>query len=280
MYMEWLINTYLKQSNINDKSKKVYANRIYQFLEYFDIHTIEDLSKIDRDHLVSYIYNSTQSVSSQKSRFFALKSFYQYLEENYDIANLLNDLKPPKPMRVKKREILNDTDIHKIRKAMRMDISNNKENLMKSYISIRNLILFDILTHTGLKASELVSVKKQDIKYYKNSIEIHIQTGVTRDIVLPKYIYSEWKYYMGIRNMYLNQENVYLFFTRNYEPISVRFLEQILGSYSKYIGKNISPQVLRAYYISSSYSANKGVEDISKEIGISNESISKYLPAT
>ena len=167
-----------------------------------------------------------------------IKSFFKYLTENqiidFNIAELIHVPKASKRLPY----LLSENEIIKLMKLP--DLS--------CYNGIRDKSILEILYSTGLRISELKSIKLDDIDLNKKLIKVLGKGNKERYVILGKESLNSLADYLKIRddkkNNYFLYPNIY---KKNNQNISEKTLFNIVKKYLKMISNNekLSPHSLR-----------------------------------
>ena len=115
-----------------------------------------------------------------------------------------------------------------------------------TFKGIRDLALLELMYSSGIKVSELISIKVAQINL--NAGMIYIEGDKERIIPLSKYAKSAIESYLtNFRSIKSTEDNEFLFINISGEPISRQGIWKILKSYKKKMNlkKELSPQTLR-----------------------------------
>jgi len=185
---------------------------------------------VDRVHdiLVQYLAQKKQTVknTSLAMIFFALKFLY----EGYLKSHVMDDLKLPKkekylPTVLTKEEVKTLFDVTK---------------------DTRNKLVLWLLYSSGLRVSELCSLKYSDLDFHEATAKVISGKGnKDRIVILSKIWIEEYKKYRAKYNKKYNSE--YVFAKLNGKPFSSDTMERIVKESSKLAGikKDISCHSLR-----------------------------------
>ena len=167
-----------------------------------------------------------------------IKSFFKYLTENqiidFNIAELIHVPKASKRLPY----LLSENEIIKLMKLP--DLS--------CYNGIRDKSILEILYSTGLRISELKSIKLDDIDLNKKLIKVLGKGNKERYVILGQESLNSLADYLKIRddkkNNYFLYPNIY---KKNNQNISEKTLFNIVKKYLKMISNNekLSPHSLR-----------------------------------
>lgn len=147
--------------------------------------------------------NSSRTISRKIS---TLKSFWRFLllqgitDKNPTKKIILPKTNKPLPAFYKKNEM----------EAVLSDDVNNAEN----FEEIRDRMIINMLYQTGLRVSELVSLKDNDVDFSERKLKVLGKRNKERIIPLGKNLCEELKAYQNIRDLNVERVSDYLF-TRN-----------------------------------------------------------------
>ncbi|MDP8012161.1 MAG: site-specific tyrosine recombinase/integron integrase [Thermoplasmata archaeon] len=222
-YVEKFAN-YLNGEKKSINTVKEYTNLIKQFLEFLKKDprevTMEDIDKYKEYLAIEKNYSKQSIYITMK----ALQSFFKYLK----IKDLYK-LQAPKRSR-KLPSYLNEKEMANILNAA-------KENE-------RNYIILLTLAYSGLRVSELSSLKIEDIDFYDNFI--HVRSGKgdkDRLVAIDENV-------LKIIKNYLNKEKRsegYLFISQKGTKITSTHIERIVKYYAQKAGikKKVTPHTIR-----------------------------------
>jgi len=208
-------------------------------LDYLESNGVKDLSEVNTTLLRSYVlYMEDEKKSSATvSRSIAsIRSFFIYLLENGKVKG--NPTEGLKPLKVEKKapEILSIEEVNLLLEQPSGDTPKE----------IRDKAMLELLYATGLRVSELISLKMSDINLSLNYIECHDRT---KSRIIP--IENAAKYAL---NRYITEirpsmcaDSEYLFTNIKGDMMSRQGFWKVLKSYAKKAGinKDITPHMIR-----------------------------------
>ncbi|MCR5633142.1 MAG: site-specific tyrosine recombinase XerD [Eubacterium sp.] len=234
-YIQYL--TDVKKSSQN--TIQSYRRDLVKMLDYLESNGVKDLSEVNTTLLRSYVlYMEDEKKSSATvSRSIAsIRSFFIYLLENGKVkGNPTEGLKPPK-VEKKAPEILSIEEVNLLLEQPSGDTPKE----------IRDKAMLELLYATGLRVSELISLKMSDINLSLNYIECHDRT---KSRIIP--IENAAKYAL---NRYITEirpsmcaDSEYLFTNIKGDMMSRQGFWKVLKSYAKKAGinKDITPHMIR-----------------------------------
>jgi integrase/recombinase XerD len=150
--------------------------------------------------------------------------------------------------------------------------------LNKRYITgLRNKAIISLMLNIGLRVSEVVEMKPGDINLTKKKLRVvHGKGGVDRDLTIPEntaYILKEWKNRKPKNTPYffcnIKERTDGIFASKRGEKLSVRYIQEMVGNYSKKAGinKSVTPHTLRHTFGTFFYRQTKDIETLRKILG-------------
>jgi len=175
----------------------------------------------------------------------ALSSFLKFL----DNENLAKQIKAPK---VDKR----------LPKFITFDELNK---LLENAENYRDKLIIKFLFYTGVRVSELIKIKKNDIIFEEGFVKVYGKGGKERIVPVPKELLNELKDYINK----INTENIF--------PLSSRQVERIIKNTAKKAGisKKVTPHVLRHSLATTLLSKGVDIRFIQEILGHSSLNITQ-----
>lgn len=204
----------------SDNTISGYQNELIKFQEYLEEHHI-DFKKITKDEIWEYLkyldtlkYSNT-SISRHIS---ALRSFYSYLKQKEIIENnVFKTIRNPKIKR-KLPNVLNSEEIHEL-------LEFKECNTPKEYLT---RALFELFYATGLRISELVSIKLKDINWEEQSIRVLGKGKKMRIVYFGEYAKDALTDYLEVRKTIQKTPTDYLFLNLHGNLMNRRTAEEII----------------------------------------------------
>ena len=220
-----------------------YKRDLEKFLEFNKNKDINNISNEDLKKYIKYLNTENLNEKSIARNISSIKSFYKFLVINkYIDSNVSEILYLPK---IKKSlpNILTEEDIFKLLDIKPID-----------NFSYRNKAMLELMYATGLRVSELINLKLQDIDlnqdiirtFGKGSKERVIPIGDYAKEYLEKYIYK----YRG--NMLKREASEYLFLNNHGKQMTRQGFFKIIKKIAKEKGihNDLSPHTLRHSFAS------------------------------
>jgi len=256
--MNEIIEEYKVWLEIQGKSKntiKTYSSTIKKFLEFLinngiiitDIKSIN--SSLDKNLILKFLaeLKVKKKLDSNSLRLYvrALSSFLKFL----DNENLAKQIKAPK---VDKR----------LPKFITFDELNK---LLENAENYRDKLIIKFLFYTGVRVSELIKIKKNDIIFEEGFVKVYGKGGKERIVPIPKELLNELKDYINK----INTENIF--------PLSSRQVERIIKNTAKKAGisKKVTPHVLRHSLATTLLSKGVDIRFIQEILGHSSLNITQ-----
>jgi integrase/recombinase XerD len=138
--------------------------------------------------------------------------------------------------------------------------------LVNSIFNLRDSIILGILYETGCTISELVLIKVKDIT--PTNIQIK-----ERHSVISLQLYTRIQMYFELEG----KDKEFLLSSRQSENMTQKRIIQIVRFYSKRMGFEITPQILRYTHIAHAYECNVPVSTIINQVGLKKSRIIQIL---
>ena len=227
-----------------------HQHHMRQFWIFMKRYPIEDVSHITQEHLLEYQkyryyfinrYGRSDSVSAQNRHLATIKCFFHFLKtEGYIIHNpaeVLSYAKEPKRL---PKIVLSYSEVKKL-------LLQPDTNTLHGY---RDRTILELLYSTGIRKSELMNLKLEDVDYEGGYLRVNQGKG-NKDRVTPigriacQYLET---YIKGIRPLILNAKtNPHLFLSLKGNALSKNALGQMIEKYAKQSGieKQITTHTFR-----------------------------------
>ncbi|RLD66466.1 MAG: integrase [Bacteroidetes bacterium] len=244
------IESYLKylkfEKRYSSHTIRAYTDDLQQFKSFIQSHSelnVQSLTEIDHRLIrkwIIYLYNNNLSSRSINRKISSLKKFYKFLIQNQIIEiNPLDKVILPKinkklPKFIKQEEIANLFD---------------KIDFPDSFEGIRDKLILELFYGSGMRLSELISLKERDINLSDLTIKVLGKRNKERIIPFPKYLTHSISEYIQIKNAD-NLNNDILLVTSKGKKAYPKLIYRIV---TKYLGlvttnENKNPHILRHTY--------------------------------
>ena len=261
---------WLHDEGKDSKTIIAYQTILHQFTEWYvtttGLVTLTEVKPIDVKEFIGYLRHTLNRKPATINKAIAgLKTFFSYLAD----IGLISD----NPMTRIKIQKIQATD--KVKDTMKWLTKEEQERFL-SYIDLeknefkrlRNLAIVDLMLYGGLRVSEVVELKIEDIKANGN-IEVTIREGkyskYANVTIVSKYAKNlrNWlKYRQKLTNeKYL--DSPYLFVSERTGQLGARGIQVMLDKYAELAGMdNMTPHRLRHSYCKNLANASISIQTI------------------
>lgn len=251
--IEEKLEMYFQCLRLENKSELTIRNRRYDLMKLKELN--KPVNKITSYDLKSFLLKISKDTKSNttNTKLGEIKSFFKWLyEEDLIEKDVSSNIK-----RVKERKSL--------REPLTIE---NVEKLRMSCITYREKLLIELLLSTGLRLSECVNIKMEDIDFNNKTIKV-IGKGNKERIVL-----FNPKTYLLI-NKYINEErkgeDEHMFHSLKspYNKLAPRTIEKIVCDIGKRanINQKLTPHILRHTFASLTLQRGAKLQTIQKLLG-------------
>jgi integrase/recombinase XerC len=236
---------YIKAAkNQSENTLKAYAGDLGQFIEYLEQNKISEtkslknITHLDIRGFLAYLKEKGVAKKSITRKLSALRSFFKYLVTegiiSEDPTQMVQGMKLPKKL----PQFLYPSEVEALLSAPKNDI-----------LGIRDRAIMELLYATGVRVSELVSIKLKDINMGANFIIVYGKGSRERIVFFGSKAAESLEEYLKKSRPYLvkNLSCEYLFLNKNGTKLTDRSVRRIIDKYVKELSlkKNISPHTLR-----------------------------------
>lgn len=254
--------------NYSDLTINGYDYEITKFLDYLNNNHL-DYKKINIDMIrnyLKYLDSLKYKKNSISKNLSSLRSYYKFLtEEKVVLNNPFKNISNPKKDK-KLPDFLNYEEINKL-----FDSADTKTPL-----GLRNRCILELLYDTGIRVSELVNLKINDIEFDKKTINILGKGKKERIVYYGDYLQEVLEKYINDSRKYLlnNKLSEYLILNNNGSKITTRGVEYIIDKMvnEAAIKHKISPHVLRHTFATHMLNGGADIKSIQQLLG--HESLS------
>lgn len=217
-----------------------YKKDTYDYLEFLKKNNIDIKNsnyKIVEEYS-KYLYKKKLSKRSIARKYSSIRTFYNYLEKRNILENNIFNLVENPKKEEKLPRFINEYELDKM-----FEIPDNSPK------GQRDRLILEILYGTGVRVSELVNIKINDIDFNNNSIKVRGKGNKDRYVFYGKYCKEAINNYIknGRISLLNGKTSDYLLlnrFGKNISVVSIRkILNEIINKCSLDI--KISPHVLR-----------------------------------
>ena len=274
------INNYLEycqnQKRLDSKTLKAYRIDLKQF--HLDIPTTE-LNLITSDILEKYIasLHQTYKPKTVKRKIASIKAFFRYLEYKEVV-----DRNPFNRIQIKFREpaILPKTIPLQIVETFLATIYAQRINAPTTYQkrnALRDAAVIELLFATGIRITELCSLKVFDVNLYEKTILIYGKGAKERKIQIGNT--DVIKILQEYKENFINEIKTcnYFFVNQSSRPLSDQAVRRMINKYTSLaaIELHITPHMFRHTFATSLLEADVDVRYIQEMLGHSSINITE-----
>lgn len=252
------INYIKSEKRFSGHTLKSYETDLIQFQTFLDEQfQTKNPGKADHQMVRSWLVSLIETNLSSRTinrKISTLKSFYKFLlkEGNISVNPMLKVISPKQQKRLP--EFVKESDMDKLL---------TETSFEDSFEGIRNKSIILTFYLTGMRISELINMKTNDMSMSGNYIKILGKRNKERLVPLPEYLKSSLTEYLDKRLEILQNseiENPFLFLTKRGKQTYHKLVYRIINKYLSYVSTNAkkSPHTLRHSF--ATIMLNKGAE--------------------
>ena len=253
------------EKNYSDYTETNYEIDLFKYEKYLNDHKLNYLTIKYKDisNFIGYLNKSGYKSSTINRIISALKSFYSYLEITHKIKNnpfsLVSSLKREKRL----------PNYFKYQEFELM-----LECLSDDDLGIRNRLIIELLLATGIRVSELVNIKLNDIDINNGEIRIMGKGKKERIVYFKDYSKEALNNYLNnARNNLLNgKDSDYLFINNNGTNLTDRGVRLIIDNIVRKssIKSKVSPHTFRHTFATIMLNEGCNIKSVQELLGHSS----------
>lgn len=228
-YVDDFINYLEYERNYSENTIIAYKNNVEKFVDYIDM----DIKKVNYDTIrsyISYLYEQKYQAKSISRMISSLRSFFKYLKVNHIIKdNPMTLISNPK-LEKKLPKYLTINEVESMLNAP--DMSDK--------IGIRDAFILELLYVSGIRVSELVNIKLNDIETSEKRIKILGKGSKERYVLYGSRCQELLSKYIKVRNEFLKFPSVYLLLSKTGRKLNPREVRNIINRIKVKAGVSIS----------------------------------------
>ena len=267
------------EKNLSQNSIVAYENDLNRFINF--VYSENEKNKIDSSYIQNYISQLVDlplEISTLQRNLSALRSFFSYLIDEKIINTNPTEL----------------IDIPKKKRSLPQVLTQDEINILfnsintNNPIGIRDRAMFELLYSSGLRVSEMTSIKIIDFLDDNEWLRVFGKGSKERLVPLGKEALKWINFYLNNSRNYLfnkNKKNDFLFINFRGDGISRKGVWMLLKKYISLseISKNISPHSLRHSFATHLIEGGMDLRAVQELLGhsdISTTSIYTHLNRT
>lgn len=245
-----------------------YLDDLDQFISFCDFneHNFEPVN-INHKKIRSWIVdlvNNNISIRSVKRKISTLKSFYKYLlREGLISYNPVDKVLTPKA----------DNKLPAFINKKHMDVLLDDIDFGIDYKGIRNKLIIEMFYNTGIRVSELINLKMNDVNIFELRLRVIGKRNKERIIPFTRVFKDSLQRYLNIRkDKFRSGSEDYLFLTEKSKKMYPKLVYRIVNRYLNLITtiEKKSPHVLRHTFATHMLNAGADLNAIKELLGHSN----------
>lgn len=258
------LEDYIKELVIKNYSKRTifnYQKYILDFLDYLKKVNINLLFCDDntiRNYLV-YLHNQKYSKKTISLKLSSLRSFFEYL--NY------NNIMQENPMILISNPKVSKSIPHTLSILEIEDIINAPN--IDTKIGLRDMVILELLYSTGIRVSEIINIKIEDINSANKTIKIlgkgnkerYVFYGHNLELLLSKYFQTRKEF---------NPQSNYLILNNLGNKITTKGISLIIYKYAHNIKSKITPHTLRHSFATHMLNEGANLRTVQELLGHKN----------
>jgi integrase/recombinase XerD len=267
MNNEYYINDYLDYLKIDKKYENntisSYKNDLKKFNEFLKNKSIINIKKEDIISFLSTERNNKKSDKTLSHNLTVLKNFYKYLEITEKINyNPTNDLEQPKTI----KSLPHVLSINEVELLLDFDLNKKQD--------YRDKAILELLYSSGLRISELINLKLENINLNENLVRVMGKGKKERIVPIGDYAtYYLDLYIKEYRKLFLKQKiSDYVFINASGNKLSRQSVFKMLQKRKeeKQIKTKFSPHTLRHSFASHMLENGADLRSIQELLGHSD----------
>jgi integrase/recombinase XerC len=243
MWKERFIDYLRYEKNYSSLTEISYLNDITQFEEFIkSIDKNLTLTSVDSDVVRIWMSNLIEQgfkASSVNRKLSSLKSFYKYLKKSEAVDKTpVKSLSGPKT-NPKIPSFVNNSQME--------EILDDSTRFSEDFIGVRDQFLIELFYLTGIRRSELISLKDSDIDFSNCTLRITGKRNKQRLIPFSDHTKEKLLNYISIRNKGIENKSQFLFVKEDGNSMYPKLVYRIINNHLKCIStlSKKSPHVLR-----------------------------------
>jgi integrase/recombinase XerD len=252
-----------KEKNLSQNTLSSYERDIRQYVSFLVENGVSDTCKADRRMIEMYIHNlclSGRSPSTISRCAASIRMLYRYMIRNGKISgNPIAGIEIPKVM-AKPPDILTDEELSRLMSLLDSEGAR----------CIRDKAIICMLSKTGIRVSELISINVGDIDFSNETAKLGDHRKSRRIPISGKCL-STIQEYLKMSRPYLLKESSEkaLFINTKGNRLSRQGVWKILKKYSKLAcpGKELTPYTLRHTLAACMLRDGSDIEDVQRLLG-------------
>ena len=221
------------ERNYSNNTVIAYKKNIIQLIDYLNSINIKSIKNIKYETIrnyLSYLHEKKYQAKSISRMISSMRSFFKYLKmENIIDNNPMTLISNPKL----EKKLPKYLTINEIEKILSVPDMNDK-------IGVRDAFILELLYVTGIRVSELVNIKLNDIEESQRRIKILGKGNKERYVLYGSRCSELLKKYISVRSNFLKFPSEYLLLSKTGRKINTREIRNIINRIKTKAGISIS----------------------------------------
>ncbi|MCI5073161.1 tyrosine recombinase [bacterium] len=257
------------EKDYSEQTIDSYDNDLKSILNYFQIEhakNLQSLSLLQLQHYLKHLSDKNYKNSSIARKISCLRSLAKFMSQNYNstIDSVWHLSLPKKQLTLPK--VISQENIDAL-------LSSEHFNLNKKQ-DLRNKCILELFYACGLRVSEIINLKTQDLDIHQHIIKVLGKGHKERLVPIhPQAIESIEHYFKEARPLYLKKSSsAYIFVNNRGNALSRQMIWHMIKKHSQKIPGlgNISPHTLRHSFASHLLAQGADLRSIQKMLGHSS----------
>ncbi|MCD8851528.1 tyrosine recombinase XerC [Staphylococcus xylosus] len=227
--MEKIQQAYLYMLKVEKHFSEHTLKSYHDDLEQFNDFLLQEHLKLatfeykDARNYLSYLYSKNLKRTSVSRKISTLRSFYEYwMTQDEQVVNPFIQLVHPK-----KEQYLPHFFYEEEMEALFDTVEGDAKK------GLRDRVILELLYATGIRVSELINIKEQDVDMYSPGVKVLGKGGKERFIPFGEFCKQSIERYLTQFKPKANSGHVYLLVNMNGEPITERGIRYVLNDVVK-----------------------------------------------
>jgi integrase/recombinase XerD len=261
------INYLVLEKGLAEKSVKAYSRDLLRYLDFLNHYDIRNIAQADTLMILKHIVDLRNSCLGQRSRarhLVSIRGFYQFL-----LRERIIDKDPARGIELPK-------SIVKLPDALSIDEIQRLLNVLVSHTprGTRDAAMIELLYAAGLRVSELVTIKLQDVNIEAGFVRVFGKGAKERIVPIGRYAADRIRDYIRDARPCLlkSATSRYLFIARAGKPMTRQGFWKLLRRYAQKAGiyKRLTPHTIRHSFASHLLEGGADLRAIQEMLGHSD----------
>lgn len=239
-----------------------YAYDINEFFKEFNYQDTEEIQPLDIGDFIKIQSKKEMSTATIARRLSSLKSFYLFLEKEDYVHVPMKDVEAPKALK-HLPSVLSIEQVERLLDAP--DLTKDEGQ--------RDRAMLEIMYASGLRVSELLSLKMKNISFERNMITVIGKGNKQRKVPFGEFAKEYLVNYIEHgRKKNPGSRSEYVFLNRYGKPLSRQYFFLQVKKYAEMVGirDEISPHTLRHCFATHLLEGNADIRTVQEMLGHSN----------